>query len=211
MPSLDGPLVVPQGYLGHDSSNIWFQHFLPRKKLVFPARGDMSLTFDCKMVLVLRLSKSRLRMRLVMTKQSVDKSWSCRTITAEDTEALAKLMLAAYQGTIDYDGETLEDARREVKGAFQGKVGTFQELSSFAIEEEGRFLSAIIITLWQERPLVAYSMTHPEFKNRGMATFLLKSAINALLTFNYKELYLMVTDGNEPAQHIYEKVGFRPE
>ncbi len=53
-------------------------------------------------------------------------------------------------------------------------------------------------------------MTHSEFKNRGMATYLLKSAINALLTFDYKELLLMVTDGNEPAQHVYEKVGFRP-
>ncbi len=149
-------------------------------------------------------------MKLAMTRQDVDKSWSCRTVTPADTEALAKLMLAAYQGTIDYDGETLEDALFEIKGVFQGKLGSFQELSSFAIEQEGRFLSAIIVTLWREQPLVAFSMTLPDFKNRGMGTFLLKSSINALLTFNYIELYLTVTDGNEPAQHIYEKVGFQP-
>ena len=146
-----------------------------------------------------------------MTRQSVEKSWRCRTITSADTEALASLMLAAYKETIDYDGETLEDALFQIRGVFQGKFGVFQDLSSFAIEEEGRFLSAIIITLWQGSPLVAFSMTRPEFKNNGMATFLLKSSINALLTFGQKELFLMVTDGNEPAQRLCEKVGFQPE
>ncbi len=149
-------------------------------------------------------------MKLVLTRQKVDKSWSCRTVTEEDTGSLARLMLAAYQRTIDYDGETLEDALFEVRGVFQGKVGDFQELCSFAIEDQGRFVSAIIVTLWKEKPLLAYSMTHPDFKSRGMATYLLKSAINALLTFGYKELFLVVTDGNAPAQHVYEKVGFIP-
>src|SRR5712692_6504690 len=147
-------------------------------------------------------------MKLVLTRQKVDKSWSCRTVTEEDTGSLARLMLVAYKGTIDYDGETLEDALFEVRGVFQGKVGVFQELCSFAIENEGQFVSAIIVTLWKEKPFIAYSMTHPDFKNRGMATYLLKSAINALLTFGYKELFLVVTVGNEPAQHLYEKVGF---
>ena len=146
-----------------------------------------------------------------MTRQKVDKSWRCRTITAEDIEALASLMLASYTGTIDYDRETLEDALFEIRGVFQGKSGSLEELTSFAIEEGGRLVSAIIITLWQGKPLVAFSMTHPEFKNRGMATYLLKSAINALLTFNHKDLYLMVTDGNEPAQHVFEKLGFQSE
>ncbi len=150
-------------------------------------------------------------MKLVMTRQKVEKSWRCRTVTAADNDPLASLMLAAYKETVDYDGETLEDALFQIRGVFQGKFGSFQELSSFAIEEEGRFLSAIIITIWQGRPLVAFSMTRPECKNMGMATYLLKSSINALLTFGHKELILTVTDGNEPAQHIYEKVGFQPE
>lgn len=132
-------------------------------------------------------------------------------MTAADTEALASLMLAAYKETIDYDGETLEDALFQIRSVFQGKFGAFQDLSSFAIEDDGRFLSAIIITLWQGRPLVAFSMTRPESKNMGMATFLLKSSINALLTFGHRELALVVTSGNEPAQHITKNLGFQPE
>jgi GNAT superfamily N-acetyltransferase len=152
-----------------------------------------------------------MRMKLIMTRQQVEKSWRCRTLTAADTEALASLMLAAYRETIDYDGETLDDALFQIRGVFQGKLGAFQDLASFAIEQEGRLLSAIIVTIWQGRPLVAFSMTRPESKNMGMATYLLKSSINALLTFGQKELVLTVTDGNEPAQHIYEKLGFQPE
>ena len=120
-------------------------------------------------------------------------------------------MLAAYRDTIDYDGESLEDALFQMRSLFQGKFGPFQDLSSFCIEQDGRLLSASIITMWENRPLVAFSMTRPESKNQGMATFLLKSSINALLTFGHKDLILVVTAGNEPAEHIYEKLGFKPE
>lgn len=172
----------------------------------------MSLAFEGKQGLEWSvLSRSRMRMSLVLARQLIEKSWRCRTLSATDTDALASLMLAAYRGTIDYDGETLDDAVFQIRSVFQGKFGPFQELASFAIEEVGRLLSAIIITIWQGRPLVAFSMTRPEFKNLGMATFLLKSSINALLTFGQKELTLVVTDGNEPAQHIVESLGFQRE
>src|SRR5215831_6972789 len=150
-------------------------------------------------------------MRLALSRQPVEKSWRCRTLTQADTESLGSLMLAAYRDTIDYDGETLDDALFQMRSVFQGKFGPLQDLASFGIEQEGRLVSAIIITVWQGRPLVAFSMTRPEAKNQGMATFLLKSSINALLTFGQKELTLIVTAGNEPAEHIYEKIGFRPE
>ena len=157
------------------------------------------------------LSRSRIRMRLMLTRQRIDKSWRCRTLSASDTDSLASLMLTAYRDTIDYDGETLDDALFQMRSLFQGKFGPFQDLSSFGIEEDGRLLSVIIITMWESRPLVAFSMTRPESKNLGMATFLLKSSINALLTFGHKELVLVVTAGNEPAEHIYKKLGFKPE
>lgn len=41
---------------------------------------------------------------------------SVRPLVREDAGLLAELMLDAYLDTIDYEGETLEDARREVGG-----------------------------------------------------------------------------------------------
>ncbi|MCK4304359.1 MAG: GNAT family N-acetyltransferase [Candidatus Eisenbacteria sp.] len=51
-------------------------------------------------------------------------------------------------------------------------------------------------------------MTRPEFQNRGLATFLIKESINALLDQGHAALYLVVTEGKVAAQHLYEKVGF---
>lgn len=36
----------------------------------------------------------------------LDSKFQIRTVQKEDVSALAELMIAAYRGTIDYDGET---------------------------------------------------------------------------------------------------------
>jgi ribosomal protein S18 acetylase RimI-like enzyme len=57
-------------------------------------------------------------------------------------------------------------------------------------------------------PLVANVMTAPQAQNQGMATVLLRQAMNALLAHGYADLYLFVTEGNGPAQHVYQALGF---
>jgi predicted GNAT family acetyltransferase len=157
------------------------------------------------------LTKSRVKMKLALKEQKVEKSWKCRNISAKDMRSLGMLMLESYRGTIDYDGETEEDAISEIRETINGKYGALLEQCSFLVEEDGQALSSCIIT-WSEKeklPLLAFSMTHPDFKNQGMAAFLLKKSISALLAQGYKELYLVVTDGNVEAQHLYEKMGFQ--
>ena len=153
----------------------------------------------------------RIKMNLRLKKQSFDNVWQYRTILKSDVHSLGVLMLEAYQGTIDYEGETLQDAVSEVQATIDGKYGLFLNECSFLIEEGERILSACMVT-WSERmqlPLLAYSMTHPAVKNQGMATFLIKKSINALHAQRYREVYLVVTEGNEAAQHLYKKIGFR--
>lgn len=157
------------------------------------------------------LAKSRVKMKLRLKKQEFKRSWRCRNISAEDTRSLGVLMLRSYQGTIDYEGETQEAAISEIRETINGKYGPLLERCSFLVEEDEQAVSACIIT-WSEKenlPLLAFSMTHPDFKNQGMATFLLKKSINALLAQGYKELYLVVTEGNLDARHLYEKIGFQ--
>lgn len=154
----------------------------------------------------------RIRMKLLLKEQSFNNVWQYRTILRKDVHSLGVLMLEAYQGTIDYEGETLEDAVREVQATIDGKYGPFLNECSFLIEEGERILSACMVA-WSERmqlPLLAYSMTHPAVRSQGMATFLIKKSINALHAKRYKEIYLVVTEGNEAAQHLYKKIGFRP-
>ena len=150
-------------------------------------------------------------MKLALKKQEVEESRKCRNISAKDMRSLGILMLESYRGTIDYDGETEEDGTSEIRETIDGKYGPLLEECSFLIQENEQAASACIIT-WSEKenlPLLAFSMTHPDFKNQGMATFLLKKSINTLLAQGYNELYLVVTKGNIEAEHLYAKMGFQ--
>jgi RimJ/RimL family protein N-acetyltransferase len=151
-------------------------------------------------------------MKLVLTWSNPAESWDCRTISTQDIPALGELMVAAYKGTIDYEGETLEDALSEIQDTLQGKYGSFLHDCSFLIEGDIT-LSACIVVLsdHMKAPLLAYSMTHPTAQNQGMATFLIKQCCNTLLAKGYHELYLVVTQGNTAAQHVYQKIGFQSE
>lgn len=153
-------------------------------------------------------------MNLFLRKQEFEKLWNFRNISQRDINPLGVLMLESYKGTIDYEGETLEDAVAEVRATFNGKYGPLLEHCSFLIEdleEKGHILSATIV-VWSgqmQHPLLAYTMTLPDSAHQGMATFLIKTSINALLTHGHRELYLVVTEGNTAALKLYEKLGFQ--
>lgn len=151
---------------------------------------------------------ARHKMKLDLARQTFSKTWPCRSISPADAAALGRLMVEAYQGTIDYDGETVEQATEEVSGMLGGKYGAFLPSASFIVEDEGQPVSACLISLWEDAPLITVVMTRPDYKGQGLGTFLVRQSINALHAEGYKTLYLFVTVGNEDAQHIYEKLGF---
>ena len=149
-------------------------------------------------------------MKVLLQNQTVGNSYEYRTISQKDADALGVLMLDSYKNTIDYEGETLEDAVSEVSATLNGKYGPFLEECSFLIEDAEKILSACIVVHSDEvgLPLIAYTMTCPGHANQGMATYLIKKSMTALFVHGYRELYLVVTEGNAAARHVYEKVGF---
>jgi predicted GNAT family acetyltransferase len=154
---------------------------------------------------------SRIKMYLHLREQHIEKSWDYRTMSHTDIDSVGTLMLESFRNTIDYEGETLKEAIAEVKATFNGKYGPFLKECSYLIEEKGEPISACIVVYSEEMslPLIAYTMTHPDYAHKGMATFLLKKSMNALLAHNYKGVHLVVTEGN-PARQVYEKIGFHP-
>lgn len=148
------------------------------------------------------------KMRLALTPQAVVPRWPARPIAPADMPALAALMFDAYHGTIDDEGETPDDARAEVQRTLDGTYGDFLPGCSFAVKEGNQMLAATLVTLWQDAPLLAFVMTHPDAKGRGLATYLIQQSLSALLGQGYDDLHLFVTEGNVPAQRVYERLGF---
>lgn len=157
------------------------------------------------------VASSRMLMRLYLQGQNVEKIPDCRAVSGEDIPALGRLMLDAYRGTIDDEGETLDDAVAEIRGTIDGQYGPFLRDCSFAVEENEDLVAACLVT-WSKTlkaPFLGYCITRPDHQNRGLGVFLVKTSINALVARGHRDLYLVVTEGNAPALHLYEKMGFR--
>ena len=117
-------------------------------------------------------------------------------------------MLAAYENTIDYEGETLEEAIVEARKAVDDV--NFLPDCSWLIEGDAGFLSACVVWWYEpwQAPLIAFIMTHPTAKGKGMGRFLMQKSMQALHDRGETEVYLAVTEGNDPAQHLYVSLGF---
>jgi ribosomal protein S18 acetylase RimI-like enzyme len=96
----------------------------------------------------------------------------------------------------------------EAKETLAGKWGTWLAPASFCITQDGRMVSATVVALWKETPLLAYSVTDPGCQGKGMASLLIKQTVNALQGLGYAALDLGVTAGNASAEHLYRKLGF---
>jgi ribosomal protein S18 acetylase RimI-like enzyme len=150
-------------------------------------------------------------MRIALSGATIAPSAGVRAVHASDEQALGPLMYCAYLGTVDYEGETEDQAEAEIRKTFAGGYGPFDANSSRLYEKDARILSATLITRWQDRPFVTYSITHPDAKNQGLARACMRSAMEALYEAGERALWLAVTLANEPAVALYTSLGFQFE
>ncbi len=132
-----------------------------------------------------------------------------RPVREDDREGLAVLMLEAYRGTVDDEGEDLGGAREEVRRTFDGQYGRFLPGSSVVTEDERGLVGATLVTMWEGLPLVAFTMTRPDMKGRGVATALMTRSLDLLRDAGHDSVQLVVTEGNDSAIRLYERLGFR--
>ncbi len=134
-----------------------------------------------------------------------------RAPTPADNAALAELMLAAYRGTVDDEGETPEQALAVLQQWADGDFGQPLWAVSEVVQREGQPVAATLVTLWQDLPLVAFVMTHPRWQRQGLARAGLRRVMQRLGAGDETVLRLVVTASNVPAMALYEELGFAPE
>jgi len=156
-------------------------------------------------------ARSRFMLAAPVLQRPVADDPAARPPRLSDADALGALLLDAYRGTPDDEGETLDDARRIVREIFAGAAGTVMWSVSEVTEREGRLVSATIVTLWQDLPLLAQMVTAPDWQRRGLARAGLLRTINRLAAGDETVVRLVVTQGNTRAEALYESLGFRPE
>lgn len=114
-------------------------------------------------------------------------------------------MVDAYRDTIDYEGETLDEARAEVTRFFDDVP--VLDCSRVGVSA-GWVVSAALVSSSEDHPLIAYVMTAAASKNRGLAAFLLDRSLEALADAGHAEAHAWITDGNLPSKTIFLRAGF---
>jgi ribosomal protein S18 acetylase RimI-like enzyme len=131
-----------------------------------------------------------------------------RVDPAGDREALAQLMLDAYLGTVDDEGETEAGALAAIDQLFAGEFGPYDAEASEVVDRDGRPVAATLLTAWDGGPFVAFSMTHPAWQRQGLARGGLLRAMGHLAARGETRLDLVVTAANAPAVALYGSLGF---
>jgi ribosomal protein S18 acetylase RimI-like enzyme len=134
-----------------------------------------------------------------------------RAIVPSDAEPLALLMLAAYRGTVDDEGETIDGAREEVRKLLAGEFGAFDAEHSTLWYSNGDLVAATILTRTrgaQPEPFLAFSLTAPHAQRQGLARAGLTRAMQQLRTQGHSRLHLVVTRANARAVNLYRSCGF---
>lgn len=132
-----------------------------------------------------------------------------RPPTPEDIQKLAALMLAAYRGTVDDEEETIEEALIEVHKTFDGEHGPFLPACSRVVVIGDELVSATPLTRWKDRPFVAFAMTAPHWKRKGLARACMINSMQDVLAAGDDKLSLVVTVANVAALTLYQRLGFQ--
>jgi GNAT superfamily N-acetyltransferase len=129
---------------------------------------------------------------------------------ADDAEALGALMLDAYRGTLDDEGEDLSDAVAQVRGFFAGKSGRPIPEASI-VAWRGSTPVCFCAVAWLEQrgcPFVAYIVTASAAKGQGVGRFVLETALKRAARAGHGEVRAFITDGNAPSERLFAAAGF---
>jgi RimJ/RimL family protein N-acetyltransferase len=135
-----------------------------------------------------------------------------RTVDPEDSSTLAELMIDAYRGTIDYEGETLTDAVCEVEAYLAGERGGRPLLndSHLAFADTLPVGACLVADAYEgQSPLIAYAMVRAEWKNRGIGKQVLWAALHSLREHGYRKVRAVITAGNAHSERLFERFGFQ--
>jgi lactoylglutathione lyase len=129
-----------------------------------------------------------------------------RMPTPADREALARLMLEAYRGTIDDEGESLDEAREEVDAWLAS--APLLDGSRVLGTRDGALISAVLVSRLGDLPIIAYAMTAPPHTARGLASALLSDVVASLAAQGERAVVAFITEGNLPSERVFTRAGF---
>lgn len=133
-----------------------------------------------------------------------------RNLERGDAHALGQLLYDAYKGTVDDEGQSIEDAIIEAEETIAGKYGELIREASYVVLDGNTIVSTCVATNYKEIPLVAFAATLPSYQGKGLARKGMIASIRSLADLGRDQVRLVVTETNARALSLYESLGFTP-
>lgn len=154
------------------------------------------------------VSRTRSEYRLslvpeVPVRREIDAS-RIRHPTTDDRQSAAELLLDAYRGTVDDEGET----EKEALAAIDYYFATMEPHASFVLPgDEGLTSMSFVVTVQGLRYIdpVATRRSH---KGRGLGRCMVCASLTALRASGATEVGAVITDGNTPSERLFASLGF---
>ncbi len=127
-----------------------------------------------------------------------------RWVAPADREALAPLVLDAYRGTVDDEGETIDDAFLAVDAWF----AAIEWPHSFVLERDGDLIAASFVVVVEGVRYIDPVLTRPADKGKGLGTAMVTESLRSLAATGVTEVGATITDGNVPSERLFARLGF---
>jgi GNAT superfamily N-acetyltransferase len=162
-----------------------------------------------------RFGRSEMRLKDGVSTPPVvsPKQFHVRPVGPGDSSELARLHRIAYHDRFDRylfleDADEEVDAARMAKDLFAGRWGVFSPEGSWGIEEHGRLVAGVLSTQRGDGVLIADVMVDPTRQGEGLGRTVLVATLRGLAAAGIGPVFLNVTEGNDRAIRLYERLGF---
>jgi len=121
-----------------------------------------------------------------------------------DRDALAELVLDAFRGTVDDEGEELPEARRAVDGWLARRITP----DAVVIEEGDRILAMSFVVVVGGRAYIDPVATATASKRQGLGGRAVRASLHRLQDAGHREVGAVSTDGNVASARLFASLGF---
>lgn len=136
-----------------------------------------------------------------------DESWPAlvlRGVQVSDRSATARLLLEAYRGTIDDEGEGDDEALEAIDEYFSHIIWPH----SFVVVEGDHMIAMSFVVVVDERHYIDPVATVASHKGRGIGSRAVIESLNSLAAAGVTEVGATITDGNTASERLFTSLGF---
>jgi L-amino acid N-acyltransferase YncA len=130
--------------------------------------------------------------------------WTVRTVDVSDRDQLATLILDAYRGTVDDEGEDYEAALTAV----DEWLLRLESPHSVVLEQDGQLVAVSFVVNVAGREYIDPVATVSWRKREGLARAAVALSLHSLHEVGVREVGAVITDGNTASEGLFTSLGF---